>query len=126
MLRDALFAKIHYATVTECKLEYTGSIVIDQDLLDATGLVPNEKVLVADCENGNRYETYVFPGERGSGIIGINGAAARLTGLGHRLIILAFCQLDAAELAGHRPKVVVCDADNRIEQLIEYDAAVPV
>lgn len=121
MLREALFAKIHYAVVTECKVEYTGSIVIDQDLLDATGMVVNEKVLVGDCENGNRFETYIIAGDRGSGAIAINGAAAKLSGVGHRAIILAFCQLTPEELARHRPKVIICDANNRVAQTIEYD-----
>lgn len=124
MLREMLLGKIHHAVVTECNIEYTGSIVIDEDLLDATGILPNERVLVADCENGNRYETYVFVGKRGSGVISINGAAGRLTAVGHRLIILAFCQLDSEDLATHRPKVVVCNKDNTIKEVIEYDPAV--
>jgi len=121
MLREALFAKIHCAVVTECKVEYTGSIVIDQDLLDASGMVVNEKVLVGDCENGNRFETYIIAGERGSGAIAINGAAAKLSDVGHRVIILAFCQLTPEEMAGHRPRVIVCDEKNRIAQTILYD-----
>jgi aspartate 1-decarboxylase len=120
-----LFAKIHHAVVTECRPDYSGSITIDQDLLDATGMLVNEKVLVADCENGNRFETYIFAGERGSGRIGVNGAAANITGVGHRIIVISFCHLTRDELATHRPKVIVCDADNRVEQVIEYDAALP-
>lgn len=123
MLREALFAKIHHAVVTQCDPEYTGSITIDRDLLDATGLQPNEKVLVADCENANRFETYVFEGERGSGVIGINGAAALLSAVGHRVLILSFCQLTEDELMRHRPRVVVCSADNTIAERFEYDAA---
>ena len=98
MLREALYAKIHYAVVTECHPDYMGSITIDPLLLEATGIQLNEKVLVADCDNGNRFETYVFEGERGSGIIGVNGAAANLTGIGHRILVLSFCQLTAEEL----------------------------
>jgi aspartate 1-decarboxylase len=123
MQRDFLFAKIHHAVVTECHPEYTGSITIDRDLLDATGLLVNEKVLVADCENGNRFETYVFEGRRGSGVIGVNGAAANITGVGHRLIILAFCRLTPDEMTEHRPRVVVCAPDNRIAEEIEYPPA---
>ena len=123
MLREALFAKIHHARVTECDVQYTGSIVIDQDLLDATGMVPNEKVLVGDCENGNRFETYIFRGEPGSRTIGIAGAAAKLTDVGHRLIILAFCRLTPEEMARHRPKVIICDEHNDIVQRIIYDPA---
>jgi aspartate 1-decarboxylase len=126
MLREALFAKIHCAVVTECKVEYTGSIVIDQDLLDASGMVVNEKVLIGDCENGNRFETYIIAGARGSGAIAINGAAAKLSGVGHRVIILAFCQLTPQEMIDHRPKVIVCDEKNRIAQTILYDAPVKV
>ncbi len=121
MLREALFAKIHQAYVTECNVEYSGSIVIDQALLDATGMLANEKVLVGDCENGNRFETYIFPGERGSGAISINGAAAKLTDVGHRVIIISFCQLTMDEMIRHHPKVVICNRENGVEKLIEYD-----
>ena len=121
MLREVLYAKIHMATVTQCNPEYSGSITIDSDLLDATGLRVNEKVLVADANSTNRFETYVFEGESGSGIIGVNGAAAQLTGIGHRVIIMSFCHLDEQEFSSHRPKVVICDADNRVEKLIQYD-----
>ena len=120
MLREALYAKIHMATVTQCNPEYSGSITIDADLLDATGLRVNEKVLVADANSTNRFETYVFRGEPGSGIIGVNGAAAQLTGIGHRVIIMSFCHLDAEEFSSHRPKVVICDANNRVTESIEY------
>ena len=121
MLREALFAKIHQACVTECDVDYTGSIVIDQDLLDASGMLANEKVLIGDCENGSRFETYIIPGDRGTGEIVINGAAANLTEAGHRVIILSFCQLTIEEMAEHRPNVIVCDRDNNIVQRIEYD-----
>ena len=123
MIRTFLHAKIHHARVTECSPEYSGSVTIDQDLLDATGMLPNEKVLIADCENGNRFETYIFSGPRGSGVIGINGAAAKLTAVGNRVILITYCQLDAAEQATHRPKVIICDAENGIAESIEYDAA---
>jgi len=121
MLREALFAKIHNAVVTECTVEYSGSIVIDQDLLDATDMLANEKVLVGDCQNGARFETYIIPGERGSGVIGIKGAAANLTAVGHRVIILAFCQLTPRQFPTHRPKVIVCDEKNRIARRFKYD-----
>lgn len=120
-----LFAKIHRATVTECRADYTGSITIDPDLLDATGMVENEKVLVADFDNGARFETYIFRGQRGDGQICVNGAAANITGIGHRIIIMSFCHLNESELAVHRPRVVICDEDNRIAELIIYDAATP-
>jgi aspartate 1-decarboxylase len=121
MLRTVLYAKLHHPVVTQCNPDYVGSITIDQDLLDAAGLAVNEKVLVADCENGNRFETYIFSGERGSGIIGLNGAAAQLTAQGHKLIVLAFCQLDEDEMKTHRPMVLVCDERNRIARQFRYD-----
>jgi len=124
MLREALFAKIHHAVVTECDVEFSGSITIDEALIDAAGILPNEKVLVADCENGNRFETYVHPAPRGSGMIGINAAAARLTAVGHRVTVFAFCRLTPEEFKLHRPKVVICNRSNGVEQLIEYNSPV--
>lgn len=126
MLREVLFAKIHRATVTHCDPEYMGSITIDPILLQATGMVVNEKVLVADCNNGNRFETYIFRGEEGSGHIMVNGAAADLTGIGHQLLIMSFCQLDSKELQTHRPKVIICDEHNGIAQRITYPPSISV
>lgn len=126
MQREILFAKIHQATVTECNPEYMGSITIDPLLLDATGMVVNEKVLVADCENSNRFETYIFQGQRGSGEIKVNGAAANITGIGHRVLIMSFCTVDETELKTHRPKVVICDEHNGIRERIEYPPGEPV
>ncbi|TVQ58291.1 MAG: aspartate 1-decarboxylase [Phycisphaerales bacterium] len=123
MLREMLYAKIHRATVTDCNPDYMGSITIDPVLLEATGMVVNEKVLVADCNNGERFETYIFLGDRGSGEIKVNGAAADLTGIGHQVLVMSFCQLEETELRTHRPKVVICDRDNGIAELIEYPAA---
>ncbi len=119
MLTKLLKAKIHRATVTYTDVNYHGSITIDRDLLDASGLLPNEAVTVADCENGNRFETYIIPGERGSGVIGINGAAARLTQVGHKVIILAFVLVTPQEIAGHMSTVVVADPRNRVGERIE-------
>ncbi len=126
MLREVLFAKIHRATVTHCDPQYMGSITIDPLLLEATGMVVNEKVLIADCENGNRFETYIFLGEYGSGEIRINGAAANLTGIGHQILIMSFCQLDENELKRHRPKVVICDSENGIAQCVTYPPSTPI
>ncbi len=120
MLREILFAKIHRAVVTQCDPSYMGSITIDPDLLDATGMVINEKVLVADCENLARFETYIFEGVRGSGQIQVNGAAANLTEKGHHLLIMSFAQMTEQEMLQHRPKVVICDEQNHIAELIEY------
>ncbi|MHC4908781.1 MAG: aspartate 1-decarboxylase [Planctomycetota bacterium] len=125
MLREALFAKIHRAVVTECHPDYMGSITIDPVLLEATGIQLNEKVLVADCENGRRFETYVFLGEPGSGIIGVNGAAANLTGIGHHVLVMSFCHLTPEEFAVHRPRVVICTEHNGIGESIRYPAAGP-
>jgi len=122
MLREALHAKIHHATVTYCDADYVGSITIDRDLLDASGMRANEKVLVADCDSAARFETYVIAGERGSGVIGVNGACARLSGIGHKLIVMSFCLLDDAEFAAHRPRVVIVGAGNRVAQVTQYDA----
>ncbi|MCA9187525.1 MAG: aspartate 1-decarboxylase [Pirellulaceae bacterium] len=123
MLREYLFAKIHRCVVTGCHPNYMGSITIDPELLDCTGIQVNEKVLIADCENGNRFETYVFEGERGSGQILLNGAAATLTQVGHRVLVMAFCQLTPEEACTHRPKVVICDERNRAARQLTYEPA---
>ena len=120
MLRKFLHGKIHHARVTECHEEYVGSITIDAELLEATGIRPNEMVLIADMENGNRFETYVFRGEPGSAVIAVNGAAAKLTGEGHRLIIMAFGFLTNESIEGHEARVVVTDEKNRIAQRLTY------
>ncbi len=114
-----LKAKIHHAVVTQTDPSYHGSITIDADLLRATGLHPNEQVLVADCENGNRFETYIIPGAAASGIIGINGAAARLSKVGNRVIVMAFVSLAEKEIAAHVARIVVCDQANKISERIE-------
>lgn len=120
MLTRLLKAKIHRATVTFTDVNYHGSITIDTDLLKASGLLPNEVVLVADCENGNRFETYIIPGEAGSGTIGINGAAARLTALGHRVIVMSFVQMTPDEIPGHKAKVLIVDDRNKVVEKIEH------
>ena len=120
MLTKLLKAKIHRATVTFTDVDYHGSITIDPLLLEASGMLVNEAVLIADCDNGNRFETYIIPGEPGSGVIGINGAAARLTAVGHKVIILTFGQFEPEEVAEHRSRVVLVDARNRITEVIEH------
>jgi aspartate 1-decarboxylase len=118
MMRSLLRAKLHSARVTEANLEYMGSITIDRDLLDAVGLVPNEQVLVANLANGERFTTYVFEGERGSGVMCVNGAASRLARVGDRIIVMAFGLFTEDEVAAHLPKVAILDTGNRIERML--------
>jgi aspartate 1-decarboxylase len=120
MLIKLLKAKIHNATVTRTEVNYHGSITIDENLLRAVGLMPNEAVIVADAENGNRFETYVIVGEAGSGVIGINGAAARLSQVGHHVIIMSFVLATAQEASEHRSRVVIVDAKNCPVETIEH------
>src|SRR4051812_17186160 len=120
MLTKLLKAKIHRATVTQTDVNYHGSITIDSDLLRATGLLPNEAVIVADAENGNRFTTYVIAGKAGSGKIGVNGAAARLTQVGNRVIIMSFVQAAPDEIAGHHARVVIVDRNNRAIETVDH------
>ncbi|MBA4027898.1 MAG: aspartate 1-decarboxylase [Planctomyces sp.] len=121
MLRKVLFGKIHMARVTACRPEYVGSITIDQDLLDASGIRVSDAVAVANCRNGERFETYVFRGERGSGVIEINGAAAHLVEPGDRVIVMHYALMTDAEYREHRPRVAVIGEGNAIAQRISYD-----
>jgi len=123
MLTKLLKAKLHRVVVTQTDVNYHGSITIDRDLLAASGLLVNEAVLIADCENGNRFETYVIPGPAGSGVIGVNGAAARLTAVGHRLIVLSFIQATSAEVPQHQSRVVIVNEKNRVLEVIEHPTA---
>ena len=113
MLLKILRAKIHRATITEACVDYVGSITIDRDLLDVSGMLPGECVLVADLTDGQRFETYVMEGDRGSGVICINGAAARLEDIGDRVIIMAFVYIEPDEATGLEPKIVLVDENNR-------------
>ena len=114
MLRMMMKSKIHRATVTQADLHYVGSVTVDEDLLDAADLLPGELVHIVDITNGARLETYTIAGERGSGIIGINGAAARLVQPGDLVILIAYGQMDDAEARSFSPHVVFVDADNRV------------
>jgi len=120
MLTKLLKAKIHRATLTFTDVDYHGSITVDPLLLEASGMLVNEAVLIADCDNGNRFETYIIPGEPGSGVIGINGAAARLTAVGHKVIVMTFGQFEPEEAAEHRSRVVLVDARNRVTEVLEH------
>lgn len=114
MMREMLHSKIHRATMTAADLHYVGSITIDEDLLDAAGMLPGQKVDVVDVTNGARLSTYAIPGERGSGQLCINGAAAHLIKEGDIVIIISYCMLDDAEIETFRPNVVFVDKDNKI------------
>jgi aspartate 1-decarboxylase len=114
MLLKMLRAKIHRATVTQADIEYVGSIAIDPDLYEAVGILPHEEVLVADLNNGARFETYVIPGQRGSGVICVNGAAARLVATGDRIIVMAFAYVTPEEAKTLQPGVVLVDEKNRV------------
>ena len=116
-----LKGKIHRAKVVQAELDYVGSITIDKDLLDAAGILEYEKVQIADVENGNRFETYTIAGERGSGLICLNGAAARCVHVNDRVIIMAYCEMDNDEAKEHRPKVVFVDDNNKISKLSRYE-----
>ncbi|MBO8459314.1 MAG: aspartate 1-decarboxylase [Bacteroidetes bacterium] len=115
MFLHVLKSKIHRVTVTEANLNYIGSITIDQDLLDAANILPNEKVAIVNNNNGARLETYVIAGERGSGVVCLNGAAARLVQPGDIVIIIAYALMDAEEAKTFKPTVVFPDtATNRL------------
>lgn len=117
MLRTMFTSKIHRATVTHADLHYVGSLTVDQDLLDAADLLPGQQVSVVDIANGNRFETYLIPGERGSGVIGVNGAAAHLAHVGDLVIVMAYGQMDDTEARSYVPRVVHVDERNHIVAL---------
>ena len=121
MFRTMLGGKIHRATVTEADLNYVGSITIDQDLLEAAGILVNEKVAIVNNNNGERFETYTIPGERGSGVVCLNGAAARLVQKGDIVIIMSYVMLSEPEIAAHEPKVVLVDEHNKIRDILSYE-----
>lgn len=124
MQHTLLGGKIHRATVTQADLHYVGSITIDRTLMEAAGLIEGEQVQVVDIDTGARLVTYVIEGPAGSGVIGINGAAARLVAVGDLVIVMSFLQVDAGERETHRPRVVHVDAGNRIVEL-GHDPAAP-
>ena len=121
MFRTMLGGKIHRATVTEADLNYVGSITVDQDLLDAAGICVNEKVQIVNNNNGARLETYTIPGERGSGVICLNGAAARLVQKGDIVIIMSYVLMGNEEAKNHEPKVVLVNEQNKIRGIIHYE-----
>ncbi|MCR5798190.1 aspartate 1-decarboxylase [Eubacterium xylanophilum] len=121
MIVTMLKGKIHRATVVQAELNYVGSITVDPELMEAAGILEYEKVQIVDVENGNRFETYTIEGERGSGMICLNGAAARQVQVGDHIILMAYCQMTAEEAADHAPKVVFVDDDNKIVRATNYE-----
>jgi aspartate 1-decarboxylase len=117
MLRTMFKAKIHRAVVTQADLHYVGSVTVDQDLLDAADILPGELVSIVDVTNGARLETYTIAGERGSGVVGINGAAAHLVHPGDIVILISYAQMEDAEARAFVPSVVHVDGRNRIVEL---------
>ncbi|QUW22134.1 aspartate 1-decarboxylase [Sporosarcina sp. Marseille-Q4063] len=126
MFRMMMNSKLHRATVTEANLDYVGSITIDSDLLDAAGMLPNEKVHVVNNNNGARFETYIIAGEPGSGVICVNGAAARLVQKGDIVIILSYAYVSNEEAKKHKPTVLLMDKDNKIEEIIKEAPGITV
>lgn len=125
MLREMLGGKIHSATLTETRLDYEGSCAVDRDLLDAAGIAVYERVHIYNINNGNRLDTYAIPAKRGSGKIGLNGAAARLGQAGDKVIIASYVQISDEELPKHRCKVVLVDGRNRVTKLISHKSERP-
>ncbi len=121
MQLEMLKGKIHRATVTQAELDYVGSITVDEELLEASGILEYEKVQIVDVNNGARFETYTICGERGSGVICLNGAAARCVSVGDKVIIMCYAQFDEKEAKNHAPKVVIVGEDNTIERVTNYE-----
>lgn len=121
MQLNMLKAKIHRAVITEANLNYVGSITIDKNLLDKSGILEYEKVQIVDIDNGNRLETYTIAGEPNSGVICLNGAAARLVQPGDKVIIMAYCQMDQKELEEYKPTVIFVNDDNSIKEITHYE-----
>ena len=121
MTLEMLKSKIHRATVTQAELNYVGSITIDETLMEAAGIYEYEKVQIADVDNGSRFETYVIAGEKDSGIICLNGAAARMVSTGDKVIIMCYAQMTPEEVKENPPKVVFVDEKNNITSVAQYE-----
>lgn len=122
MILTMLKGKIHRATVTQAELNYMGSITIDKTLMEASNIIENEKVQIVDINNGERFETYVIPGKRDSGVICLNGAAARLVQTGDKVIIIAYAQMNEEEAKKIKPAVVFMNDDNTIKEITNYES----
>ena len=121
MFRTMMNAKIHRARVTEANLNYVGSITIDEDIIDAVGILANEKVAIVNNNNGARLETYVIAGERGSGVVCLNGAAARLVQPDDIVIIISYVLVSEEKVHDHKPKVAIMNDQNQIVELISHE-----
>lgn len=121
MTIQMLKSKIHRATVVQAELDYVGSITVDEDLLDASGILEYEKVQIVDINNGNRFETYTIAGERGSGMICLNGAAARCVSVNDRIIIMSYADVTPQEAKEMKPQVVFVNDDNSIARVTNYE-----
>ncbi len=121
MVLEMLHGKIHRATVVQAELNYVGSITIDEDLLHASGIREYEKVQIADVDSGSRFETYAIAGESGSGMICLNGAAARMVSVGDKIIIMAYAQMTPEEAEANPPRVVFVDDENRPARVTRYE-----
>ena len=121
MTISVLKSKIHRATVTEADLNYVGSITVDENLLDKSGITEYQKVQIVNINNGERFETYTIAGERGSGIICLNGAAARCVQKGDKIIIMAYADMTPEEAKEHSPVVLFVDDDNKILKITDYE-----
>lgn len=118
---ELLKGKIHRATVVQAELDYVGSITVDEALLEAAGILEYEKVQIVDVNNGSRFETYTIAGERGSGMICLNGAAARCVSVGDKIILMAYASMTPGEAAEHKPAVVFVDEKNRVTHVTSYE-----
>lgn len=116
-----LKGKIHRATVTQAELDYVGSITVDEELLEQAGILEYEQVQIVDINNGSRFETYTIAGERGSGMICLNGAAARCVSVGDKIILMAYAQMDSTEAKTHKPTVVFVDEENHVVNIASYE-----
>ncbi len=121
MTIEMLKGKIHRAKVVQAQLDYVGSITVDEELMNAAGIVEYEKVQVVDVDNGQRFETYVIAGERGSGMVCLNGAAARCVSVGDKVIIMAYAQMTPEEAKTHKPAVVFVDEENKPVRVTAYE-----
>lgn len=121
MTLELLKGKIHRATVVQAELDYVGSITVDEALLEAAGILEYEKVQIVDVNNGSRFETYTISGQRGSGMICLNGAAARCVSTGDKIIIMAYGQYTLDEAKEHKPAVVFVDEENKVNRVTNYE-----